>query len=84
VANVFDTQREYEPALTRLPPPVKVFRLACGLTQHQLAERASVSIGTVRNLENRRHRPTRETAKKVAAALGADLLEVFPEWKGYA
>jgi DNA-binding XRE family transcriptional regulator len=83
VENELDTKREYEPGPTTLPPPAKVFRLACGLTQAQLAERAEVSLGTVRNIETRRHRPHRKTAERIAAALQADVLDLFPEWAGY-
>ena len=83
MVNVFDTNREYGPDPMPLPAPVRVFRQALGLTQRDLADRAGISVGTVRNLETRRHRPNRKTAERVAAVLGVDVPEVFPEWAGY-
>ena len=51
-------------------------RLQRGLTQEELARRASVSIVTVAKLERSEHRrPTVDTAVKLAKALGVD-----PAW----
>jgi predicted ATPase/DNA-binding XRE family transcriptional regulator len=45
-------------------------RLAAGLTQAELAERAGVGVRTVRDLERGRSRPQRTTVELLAKALG--------------
>jgi len=53
---------------------VRTRRLAAGLTQRQLAGRAQVSLGTVRDLEQgRTYRPGVASVAKLAAALGLDM-----------
>jgi DNA-binding SARP family transcriptional activator/transcriptional regulator with XRE-family HTH domain len=53
-------------------------RRATGLTQRELAERAGVGVGTVRDLEQGRHRPSPGSALRLAAALGlGDTQTVF-------
>jgi len=48
-------------------------RRAAGLTQQELADRAQISLGTVRDLEQgRTHRPGRDSLAKLAGALGLD------------
>src|SRR5919204_1161313 len=60
-----------EPAgRTGLGALLRRHRLAAGLTQEALAERAGLGTRTVQNLEEGRHRPHRETAERLAAALG--------------
>ncbi|MEU1752192.1 helix-turn-helix domain-containing protein [Micromonospora matsumotoense] len=50
---------------------VRAHRLAAGLTQVDLAQRAGVGVRTVRDLERgRSHRPQRTTAELIAGALG--------------
>ncbi|WP_432901913.1 ATP-binding protein [Micromonospora matsumotoense] len=50
---------------------VRAHRLAAGLTQIDLAQRAGVGVRTVRDLERgRSHRPQRTTAELIAGALG--------------
>jgi len=49
---------------------LKGYRLAAGLTQEALAERAGVSPRNVQNLEGGVNRPQRETAERLAGALG--------------
>ena len=44
-------------------------RLAAGLTQEALAERAGLGVRTVQGLEEGEHRPRRESARQLAAAL---------------
>src|ERR671916_3340027 len=45
-------------------------RLAAELTQEALAERAEISARTIRALEQGGSKPQRETARRLAAALG--------------
>src|SRR3954471_9614109 len=45
-------------------------RLAVGLTQEALAERASISARNIRALEAGTNKPQRETAQRLATALG--------------
>jgi DNA-binding SARP family transcriptional activator len=55
---------------------VKEYRQAAGLSQRQLAELAQVSIGVVRDLEQRRSsRLHAESARRLAGALGLDQVE---------
>jgi transcriptional regulator with XRE-family HTH domain len=49
---------------------LKGYRLAAGLTQEALAERAGVSARGIQALENGESKPQRETARRLAAALG--------------
>src|SRR5438309_11923281 len=48
---------------------VRQYRLAAGLTQAALAERAGVSLRAVQDLERSVGRPQRETARRLAEAL---------------
>lgn len=66
---------------------VRLYRQAAGMTQKQLAETASVSIGVVRDLEQGlTDRPRAATVRRLAAALGLDasetegLLAAVPRW----
>ena len=52
---------------------VRIRRRAAGLTQRELADRAQVSLGTVRDLEQgRTHRPRPGSMTRLAGALGLD------------
>jgi DNA-binding XRE family transcriptional regulator len=57
---------------------MRVYRVAAGLDQRQLAALAEVSLGTVRNAESGRCSPRRLTARALAAALGVPVSELFP------
>jgi DNA-binding SARP family transcriptional activator/tetratricopeptide (TPR) repeat protein/DNA-binding XRE family transcriptional regulator len=58
----------------RLGTLIASVRQAAGLTQQLLAEKAGVSLGAVRDLEQGRTlRPRRDTAETLALALGLDL-----------
>src|SRR5260370_29177388 len=49
---------------------LKEHRLAAGLTQEALAERAGISARGIQALERGQSRPQRETARRLAVALG--------------
>jgi transcriptional regulator with XRE-family HTH domain len=51
-------------------------RQAAGLSQQQLADRARVPLGTLRNWEQDRRAPLLDTAGRVAVALGISLDEL--------
>jgi WD40 repeat protein/DNA-binding SARP family transcriptional activator len=52
---------------------VRIRRRAAGLTQRELADRAQVSLGTVRDLEQgRTHRPRRDSMTRLAGVLDLD------------
>ena len=54
-------------------------RVRAGLTQHELAERARVSVRTVRALENGAvARPQAASLRRLAAVLGVDLAALLP------
>lgn len=55
-----------------------LLRFAEGLTQRELAARAGVRHETVCRLEAG-NRPSRRTATKLAAVLGADVGKLFPD-----
>lgn len=60
------------------PNNLRSLRLAAHLSQEGLARRADLSMMTIHRVENGRT-PTLSTARKIAAALGVPLDEVFPE-----
>src|SRR5271166_1131619 len=51
---------------------IKEYRLAAGLTQEALGERAGVSSRSIQALERGENRPQQETARRLAEALGLD------------
>jgi transcriptional regulator with XRE-family HTH domain len=55
-----------------------VFRAAAGLSRVELAERAGIHRETVARFERHEHRPTPATARAVAAALGCEPADLFP------
>jgi DNA-binding SARP family transcriptional activator len=59
--------RDFSP----LGPLIRDFRQAAGLTQHELAARATLSVGSVRDLEQgRTRRPQQSSLAALVAALG--------------
>jgi putative transcriptional regulator len=64
---------------TRFAGRLKELREQAGLTQKQLAERASVSLRTVSSLEQALYEPVWSTAVALAEALGADLRAFLQE-----
>lgn len=57
--------------------PIKVQRIAAGLTQAELADAAGISRKTVSNLERGCFNPGRRTAKALAVALGVTEVHLF-------
>jgi putative transcriptional regulator len=57
---------------------LRVYRVARGLTQAELAELAGTSRETVCNVESGRTKPMPATAEALARVLGASLEEIFP------
>lgn len=52
-------------------------RLACGLSQEELAHRAGVSMRYVSLLEGRRHQPTLATINRLCHGLGLSMSELM-------
>lgn len=73
-----DIQTAYEPATT-VSTPLRVYRVASGLTQAQLAKRAACSRITIGALERRENVPQLETARRLAAALDVEIEVIFPD-----
>lgn len=64
---------------------LKEWRAKAGLTQAELAERTGVTRKTINTIENRVFIPSALLALRIAAALGAQVEDVFfldPETKG--
>lgn len=61
----------------RTVSPLRVHRVASGLTQAELAKAAGVAPETISNAERGRHRPRGLTARALAAALGCQPEELF-------
>ena len=59
-------------------------RRAAGLSKTELARRAGVCRQSVWRPEQRGTRPTRNTARRLAGALGVDVEDLFDEvdWRG--
>lgn len=58
---------------------LKKIRRKRGLTIEDVASRAGISYDYVRRLEGKQHVPTLGIARRLAAALGATVDELFPE-----
>lgn len=67
----------YGPNLT-----LRLYRMARGMRQVDLAAAAGTTPETVSRAENGRHRPHRATARAIAEALGAPVAEVFGAEQG--
>jgi DNA-binding XRE family transcriptional regulator len=65
------------------PNRLRELRQALDVTQEALAERAGVTVATVRAIETGKHPPSLKTALAIKQALGAGSLgAVFPEVDG--
>ena len=53
-------------------------RIASGLTQRELADRAGLSVFTVHRAETGERRPSYRTADKISAILGAEVKDFWP------
>ena len=56
---------------------VELYRTQLGLTQHQLAERVSVSRQTIISIERGRYSPSIELAFRLARQFGVNIEELF-------
>ncbi len=59
--------------------PLTVYRTAAGLSQRRLAEIAGVHVDTISLAERRCQVPRRATAQVIAAALGVQPRDIFPD-----
>ena len=64
-----DDPRPPRTAPTGLADRVRHIRAAAGLTRTQLARITHISVGTLRNIERNRHRPTPQTLRRLLPAL---------------
>ena len=55
---------------------LKNFRAKRGMSQEYLAEESRVSLRTIQRIENQESRPTGETVKRIAVALGVEINEL--------
>ena len=65
-----DEQLAIREANKKKAVPYKERRIALGLSQKQLAEKAGISVETIANMETGRHLPTWKTCQKIRRALG--------------
>ena len=58
---------------------VRLFQLRskAGMTQEKLAEKASLSIDSIRRIEQGSRSPSFDSLERIADALGVDLVELF-------
>ena len=58
---------------------VRLFQLRskAGMTQDKLAEKASLSIDSIRRIENGSRSPSFDSQERISDALGIDLVELF-------
>jgi DNA-binding XRE family transcriptional regulator len=70
-------QTSYEAAPTP-STPLRVVRVAHGLSQAQLAERAHLARVTVGALERGENVPQLGTAQRLAEVLGVEIEDLFP------
>ncbi|MEX2672457.1 MAG: helix-turn-helix transcriptional regulator [Phycisphaeraceae bacterium] len=68
--NAQGTRPAREAIRTTLARSVITKRLAAGLTQKELAQRAGISAETLSRIESAKHRPQAATLERIAAALG--------------
>ena len=62
----------------RTVSPVRVLRVAHGMTQAELAEAAGISCATVISIEKGTALPRLRTARAVAHVLRCEVLDLFP------
>ncbi len=65
--------------LTELSKKLKDLRAKRGMSQEYLAEESKVSLRTIQRMENNESKPTGETVKRVAMALGVKLEELVDD-----
>ena len=58
---------------------LKSARIAAGMTQEQVADKALISQPSYANIETGRRAPSVKTAQKIAAALGFDWQRFYEE-----
>ena len=58
---------------------LKELRRLKGLSQRDLAAKAGLSTGTIAWLETRKHEPQPRTMRKIAAAIGVEVADLYPE-----
>lgn len=66
----------------RNPTALRVYRVARGLRQEDLADLSRVARNTIVALEKGEQKPHLATAERIARALGAEVSEVFPTETG--
>ncbi|NHE58642.1 helix-turn-helix domain-containing protein [Cyclobacterium plantarum] len=64
----------------QLAHKVKLLRKRRGFSQEALAELAGLSLRTIQRVENENRKPSGDSLKKMATALGVDL-DYFMEWE---
>lgn len=59
---------------------IRNIRIKKGMTQRQLGQACGIDEANIRKYESGRQNPKYETIQKIAAALGVNTLELFPEY----
>jgi DNA-binding XRE family transcriptional regulator len=72
------TNIETEMYARRATSPLRLFRVAAGLTQAELAERSGIARITVGALERGENSPHLATARRLAGVLGCSAEQLFP------
>ena len=71
------TRKQKDPFQEKLGERIRVFRKRSGFTQEALAEKASVSVNFIGNVERGESAISVKTLLQIAKALGVNLKELF-------
>jgi DNA-binding XRE family transcriptional regulator len=72
---------EFAEKLIETDSKLREWRKYRGMTQVQLAEKASISQGAIATIEGGKRTPNMDTARRLALTLQCDIDDLFGHWK---